>query len=147
MVFAEKEVGFYLAYLLPTVVFLRASFLSLCLDSLSNRTPSSLPPRSLARKEPLRSQSSFRQAHHRSLPLQRLTLASAGSVLSTSLRLVRHAGKGKWTSPKALASETFWEDAQPSKIPVEARPAWMTYDDNYVSEVKRGLKACKVFMW
>lgn len=82
-----------------------------------------------------------------SRPLQPLTVVATGSVLGTSIRLVRHAGKGKWTSPKALASPDFWEDAKPSKIAVADRPKWMVYDDNYVSEVKRGLKACKVFMW
>jgi POT family proton-dependent oligopeptide transporter len=33
----------------------------------------------------------------------------------------------------------------PSRI--EAKPAWMTFDDAWVDEVRRGLMACKVFLW
>lgn len=40
-----------------------------------------------------------------------------------------------------------WDVAKPSQIPVEQRPKWMTYDDAWVDEVRRGLKACKVFLF
>jgi POT family proton-dependent oligopeptide transporter len=40
-----------------------------------------------------------------------------------------------------------WDVAKPSNVPVERRPAWMTYDDAWVDEVKRGLRACKVFLF
>lgn len=40
-----------------------------------------------------------------------------------------------------------WDVAKPSNVPVERRPAWMTYDDAWVEEVKRGLRACKVFLF
>lgn len=40
-----------------------------------------------------------------------------------------------------------WEVAKPSNVPIEQRPAWMTYDDAWVEEVKRGLSACKVFLF
>ena len=96
-----------------------------------------------------------------------------GSVLGTSLRIVRFAGKGNWGKPKYLSSDGFWNKAKPSTIPEASRPKWMTFDDGesdispiasprlnvldqrltalssaaYVDEVRRGLKACKVFCW
>jgi POT family proton-dependent oligopeptide transporter len=39
----------------------------------------------------------------------------------------------------------FWDDVKPSNM--ESRPAWMTFDDEWVDEVRRGLLACKVFLW
>lgn len=50
-------------------------------------------------------------------------------------------------SYKQLTAEDFWENAKPSKFSDEQRPAWMTFDDKWVDEVKRGLKACEVFLW
>lgn len=75
-----------------------------------------------------------------------------GSVLATALRLWRYAAKGRWSlNPmkcyKKLTAPDFWENAKPSKIPVEQRPKWMVFDDVWVDEVKRGLKACSVFCW
>jgi len=34
----------------------------------------------------------------------------------------------------------------PSKLG-SAKPAWMNFDDAWVDEVRRGLLACKVFLW
>jgi len=75
-----------------------------------------------------------------------------GSVLATALRLWRYAAKGRWSLNlmkcyKKLTAPDFWENAKPSKIPVEQRPKWMVFDDVWVDEVKRGLKACSVFCW
>ncbi|KAF8174087.1 peptide transporter PTR2A [Pholiota molesta] len=50
------------------------------------------------------------------------------------------------TTYRNLTAEGFWEDAKPSKF-VGTRPAWMNFDDQWVDEVKRGLKACAVFLW
>jgi len=41
----------------------------------------------------------------------------------------------------------FWERVKPSNIPEAERPAWMVFDDAWVDEVRRGLLACKVFLW
>lgn len=57
------------------------------------------------------------------------------------------AGKGKWLKPKQLAAPDFWEPVKPSNVEPSKRPGWMTYDDAFVDEVKRGLRACKVFIW
>ena len=75
-----------------------------------------------------------------------------GSVLSKSLLIWRQAMKGRWTlNPVKLAknmnSPDFWESAKPSRFQGENRPGWMTFDDQWVDEVKRGFKACSVFCW
>ena len=40
----------------------------------------------------------------------------------------------------------FWDSVKPSALGRD-RPQWMTFDDEWVDEVSRGLKACKVFLW
>lgn len=40
----------------------------------------------------------------------------------------------------------FWDPVKPSALGAN-RPAWMVFDDEWVDEVARGLKACKVFLW
>jgi POT family proton-dependent oligopeptide transporter len=40
-----------------------------------------------------------------------------------------------------------WDAARPSRIAPSDRPSWMTYDDAWVDEVRRGLMACKVFLF
>lgn len=46
---------------------------------------------------------------------------------------------------KGLRDGQFWTRAKPSNV--ENKPAWMTFDDTWVDQVRRGLKACKVFLW
>jgi POT family proton-dependent oligopeptide transporter len=40
-----------------------------------------------------------------------------------------------------------WDKARPSLVPINERPHWMTYDDAWVDEVRRGLMACRVFLF
>lgn len=40
----------------------------------------------------------------------------------------------------------FWERVKPSNLGSD-KPVWMDFDDQWVDEVRRGLKACGVFMW
>ena len=85
-----------------------------------------------------------RNLYHRSPP--------QGSVLSGALRIWRLSMKGRWTlNPvqfvKNMNAPDFWEAAKPSNWKGEDRPAWMTFDDQWVDEVKRGFKACSVFCW
>ncbi|KAG6329500.1 hypothetical protein ID866_9589, partial [Astraeus odoratus] len=115
MVYAEKFVGFWLAYTLPTVVFL-ISPLVLWYGYGKYRTS---PP--------------------------------TGSVLPTALRAWRYAQRGRWSwNPikciRNLTADDFWESAKPSKV-VGEKPKWMIFDDVWVDELRRGFKACSVFLW
>ncbi|KAJ7444346.1 peptide transporter PTR2A [Mycena latifolia] len=118
MTYSERYVGFWLAYTLPTVVFLLCPIVLFVGRNRYVR----MPP--------------------------------TGSVLASALRLWRFAARGRWSlNPvrciKQLRAPGFWENAKPSHVEktVEGRPKWMTFDDAWVDEVKRGLGACAVFCW
>ena len=60
--------------------------------------------------------------------------------------------KGRWSANpiklfKNMNTSDFWDSAKPSNWNDETRPFWMTFDDQWVDEVKRGCKACYVFCW
>jgi len=116
MVYAEKYVGFYLSFALPTAM------LCLCPAVMwwGRTRYTRLPP--------------------------------AGSVLRPALRTFALANKGRWsinpyTTIKRLNDGTFWESVKPSKFTDATRPAWMTFDDAWVDELRRGFAACSVFCW
>ncbi|MCO5613633.1 hypothetical protein L7F22_067911 [Adiantum nelumboides] len=46
---------------------------------------------------------------------------------------------------KNMRADDFWENVKPSKLGAE-KPTWMTFDDQWVEEVRRGFKACYVFI-
>jgi POT family proton-dependent oligopeptide transporter len=71
-----------------------------------------------------------------------------GSVMGRAAKLIRLAFK-KSTKKNCLKDEGFWERVKPSTIRAngETPPAWMTFDDAWVDEVRRGVIACKVFLW
>ena len=111
-----QYVGFWLAYTLPTVVFLICPFVLTAGYNMYTRSP------------------------------------PTGSVLGKSMRLWRAAMKGRWSlnpiqTVRNLTAADFWENVKPSKFSDEKRPRWMTFDDQWVDEVKRGFKACSVFCW
>lgn len=106
MVYVEKYVGFWLAFLIPTGMFLTAPFV-------------------------LWSQ----KKNYRLQP-------PTGSLLQKFLQMffyARKRSKGFFTID--------WDTVRPSRIAMDARPKWMTYDDAWVDEVRRGLMACKVFLF
>ncbi|KAJ7162883.1 peptide transporter PTR2A [Mycena filopes] len=120
MAYSEKYVGFWLAFTLPTVAFLLCPIILI-----------------IGRKRYVRS-------------------PPTGSVLATFFHFMRFAAKGRWSpnplrTYRNLTAPDFWEDAKPSRFGLvranEARPAWMTFDDRWVDEVRRGLGACAVFAW
>ncbi|KAI9756987.1 MAG: hypothetical protein M4579_003645 [Chaenotheca gracillima] len=116
MVYAEKYVGFWLAFALPTILF--------CV------TPGVMW---WGRKR-------YQQA------------PPAGSVVSKSFKVLFFALKGRWSiNPLSMwrntHNGTLWEAAKPSNIAPENRPVWMTFDDAWVDEVRRGFAACSVFAW
>ncbi|KAF3908068.1 hypothetical protein ABW21_db0204421 [Orbilia brochopaga] len=116
MVYAEHYVGFYLSFLLPTILF---SFCPIVL--------------AVCKKRYVKTPATY-------------------SVLTRSMQLIGFASRGRWsinpvTTYKNFNDGTFWESAKPSKIPADQRPVWMTFDDQWVDEVSRGIKACKVFLY
>jgi POT family proton-dependent oligopeptide transporter len=121
--FAEKHVGFWLAYALPTFVFCAIPPVLMW----GNKRYYKTPPR--------------------------------GSVLVETWRVFRLAARGRWTiNPVQLwrnfTNPNFWEQAKPSHYQGKEGgertngaggvPAVITWDDQFVDEVMRALKACKV---
>ncbi|KAI1803196.1 PTR2-domain-containing protein [Daldinia bambusicola] len=116
MVYAEKYVGFWLSFVLPTGLFLLCPIVMVAFKAKYVRHP------------------------------------PTGSVLSKALALVSLSMKGRWslnpiTTIKNFRAPGFFERVKPSNIPESERPAWMTFDDHWVDEVRRGFKACSVFVW
>lgn len=116
MSFCELYVGFWLAYLLPTALFLLCPLVMVAGRKRYNLTP------------------------------------PKGSVLGPAFKILMHSNKGQWslnpvTTYKNLNNGTFWERSKPSNIAPADRPSWMTFDDAWVDEVKRGFKACNVFLF
>lgn len=68
--------------------------------------------------------------------------------MGKATKLIRLAVK---KSPKknTFKDEGFWDRVKPSALRAsgETLPVWMTFDDAWVDEVRRGLVACKVFLW
>ncbi|KAB8231450.1 putative MFS peptide transporter [Aspergillus alliaceus] len=114
MVYAEKYVGFWLSFVLPTVMFgICPLVLFIC-----RRKYELTPP--------------------------------TGSVVGKAFKLWRFALKGRWSwNPvrfiKNCRANDFWESVKPSNV--QRKPVWMTFDDKWVDEVSRALKACAVFLW
>lgn len=114
MVYAEKYVGFWLSFTLPTILFILCPALMIACSKHYVRRP------------------------------------PTGSVLAKSFKLYGLAMKGRWSlNPVAtwhnLRAEDKWDKVKPSRL--ADRPVWMTFDDAWVDEVRRGFKACYVFLW
>lgn len=73
-----------------------------------------------------------------------------GSVFGKALKTWALATKGRWSwnpvrTVHNMRAEGFWDSAKPTR---QANPpSWMTFDDAWVDEVRRGFKACTVFCW
>ncbi|KEF60533.1 POT family proton-dependent oligopeptide transporter [Exophiala aquamarina CBS 119918] len=116
MAYAALYIGYYLAFLLPTIMFLFCPIVLLVFKK-----------------------------HYRLTPPQ-------GSVLGPAVKVLLYATKGRWSlnpvqTVRNMRSANFWDDVRPSRIPVDKRPSWMVFDDAWVDEVRRGFKACTVFLW
>lgn len=68
-----------------------------------------------------------------------------GSVLAKCLRVLAFGIKKTGPNPLKWIRAGFWEHALPSRYSEAERPASMTWDDAWVWEVRKGLKACQVF--
>ena len=118
LIYFLQFVGFWLAYTLPTIVLLTVPFLLYFGRDVYVRTP------------------------------------PAGSMLSSCIRLLRCASRGCWSwnpirTYRNLKAPDFWERAKLSNYNETRgeRPIWMTWDDAWVDEIRRGFKACAVFVW
>ncbi|KAJ5432381.1 peptide transporter ptr2 [Penicillium daleae] len=116
MVYAERYVGFWLSFLLPTLMFcICPTVLYFC-----------------------------RGKYHLVPP--------TGSTYTQAFRLWSLAMKGRWSlNPVKMFKKTapeheFWDHVKPTTLGAN-KPQWMTFDDAWVDEVRRGLKACQVFLW
>ncbi|RAR15159.1 peptide transporter ptr2-a [Stemphylium lycopersici] len=71
-----------------------------------------------------------------------------GSVMGKAFKLIRFGIK-KSPRKNTLKDEGFWDRVKPSALRASGQvvPDWMTFDDAWVDEVKRGVLACKVFLW
>lgn len=108
MVFAEKYVGFWLSFLLPTIIYCFCPFVLFFCRNRYYTTP------------------------------------PTGSVTAKAFHLFKFAFAQSPGKNPGKDSE-FWERVKPSKV--ENKPSWMTFDDAWVDQVRRGLKACTVFCW
>ncbi|KAK2882518.1 hypothetical protein FQN49_000284 [Arthroderma sp. PD_2] len=112
--FAEKEVGFWLSFVLPTIMFCFCpAVLLFC-----------------------------RNKYYLTKP--------GGSVYYKAMKVVGLVCKGKWSWNPFQTSRNFkepniWDAAKPSLT--ANKPSWMTFDDAWVDEVRRGVLACSVFLW
>lgn len=116
MVYAEKYVGFWLSFLLPT------SMLCICPIVMWWG----------------------RKRYERRAP--------GGSVLSKALKTWLLAQKGRWhinpyVTWKRMHEDDFWDNVKPSRFAPGTKPTWMTFDDAWVDELRRGFAACAVFGW
>ncbi|EGX89514.1 oligopeptide transporter [Cordyceps militaris CM01] len=116
MVYAEQYVGFWLSFVLPTIM------LALCPAVMF-----------WGRKRYI----------HR---------PPDGSVMVPAFKTFFLAQRGRWSiNPMStwrnMHDGTFWEAVKPSSFTAESRPKWMTFDDAWVDELRRGFNACAVFCW
>ncbi|KAJ5960209.1 Major facilitator superfamily domain general substrate transporter [Penicillium vulpinum] len=116
MVYAEKYIGFWLAFLLPTAMFMTTPFVMLW----------------------------GRKRYRQSPP--------TGSVTYKAVKTFLFCMRDRWHyNPyilwKRTHDGTLWDTAKPSNIEPRSRPKWMTFDDAWVDEVRRGFAACAVFCW
>ncbi|WFD20732.1 hypothetical protein MCAP1_002984 [Malassezia caprae] len=115
MVYAEKWVGFWLAYLLPTLVFT----IPIPVLWFGRNFYDVVPPN--------------------------------GSVLSQALKACGLVVRKNWSwNPVRLMrnvqSSTYWDCAKPSMLSESERKPWMAYEDVWIDELRRGVKACAVFL-
>ncbi|KAJ6140688.1 hypothetical protein N7497_011581 [Penicillium chrysogenum] len=114
MVYAERYVGFWLSYLLPTAMFCLCPAVLLLFKKNYVLTPPS------------------------------------GSIYGKALKVWGLALKGNWSLNPVRwfqkSDKDIWAAAKPSHFG-DNKPAWMDFDDAWVDEVRRGLMACRVFLW
>lgn len=116
MVYAEKNVGFWLSFTLPTILFLFCPMVMWVCRNKYERSP------------------------------------PTGNVTAKAVKVWKLAMRGRWSinpvrTYRNMHADDFWERVKPSNLGPSQRPVWMTFDDEWVDQVRRGLMACKVFLW
>jgi len=81
-----------------------------------------------------------------------ITTPPRGSVLLDCIRVIKLATKGKMSinpvrTYRNLKAPDFWNNAMHSHYTDENRPRKILWDDEFVYEVSRTVKACLVFLW
>ncbi|KAJ5909212.1 hypothetical protein N7495_001894 [Penicillium taxi] len=118
MVYAERYVGFWLSFMLPTLMFCTCpAVLSLCRKRYYR-----VPPNGSVYSQTFR--------------LWKLAMTGRWSL--NPMRLIKRNSQ----SPES----DFWNSVKPSRLGAQ-KPSWMDFDDAWVDEIARGFKACKVFLW
>jgi POT family proton-dependent oligopeptide transporter len=71
-----------------------------------------------------------------------------GSVFGKAVKLMKFAAIKKLQSRRKSHQQPigFWDAVKPSHLG-DQKPSWMNFDDRWVDEVRRGVKACRVFLW
>ncbi|WFD18206.1 hypothetical protein MCAP1_000405 [Malassezia caprae] len=115
MIYAEQNVGYWLAYLLPTLVFF-------------------LPFPVLW----------FGRHYYKSEPPNGSVLTQACGALWLCIK--NTLSWNPWTFMRKYGTDEFWSYARPSTFRGAVRPKWMTYDDRWVDQLDRGVKACNIFL-
>lgn len=115
MAYAALYVGYWLAFLLPTIMFLFCPIVLI----VCKKNYKLSPPQ--------------------------------GSVLGPAVKSLALAFRGIWSwNPiqfhRNVQSGRMWENIKPSHLGA-SKPAWMTFDDAWVDEVRRGWTSCLVFLW
>lgn len=74
-----------------------------------------------------------------------------GSVFARAIRLWTFGLTKRWRARQEPQSSEvgFWDAVKPSTLDRsgQQKPSWMSFDDQWVDEVRRGFKACRVFLW
>ncbi|KZT71072.1 PTR2-domain-containing protein [Daedalea quercina L-15889] len=117
MTYSEKYVGFWLAFLLPTLVFLLCPLILF-----------------LGRKRYARS------------PPSGSILGTVFHMFCFCMR-GKWSLNPLATYRKMAAVNFWERAKPGTILPGAKRPAWMNYEDAFVDEVIRGVQACKVFLW
>ncbi|KAF8073992.1 PTR2-domain-containing protein [Lyophyllum atratum] len=114
--YAEKRIGFWLAFLVPLIIyFLMPFFLAITYKSLIK-----LPPQG--------------SVVYDTLKVGQLLISKGG---------IKNAFKG---------GDDFWNKAKPSQIAASGglknkKAGWVKWDDDFVDEIRRTFKACKLFIF
>lgn len=142
MVYAERYVGFWLSFLLPTIMFgmcplvlliFRNKYVKRQATGSVLGKATSLICFALKKSFSINPATTWVPTEYIYIYLFHFTI---GDVCAFTYSLT--------CSIKNIRSPDFWENVKPSHV--VPKPKFMTFDDAWVDEVARGCKACVVFL-